>query len=330
MSSLKVVSALCLSLVLLMSTQTVRAATLYVNCDGKIGLTSIGAALKALRRSDDGGQNTINVTGGCHENILIKDMDRLTIAGINGASITDVSGDTADVVDIRSSNVTITGMTIDGLNGVNYDAVDCEQGSHCRLTGNTLQGGADAVGVYTISTALIIGGVIQNATSSGILAWGDVIAGGVTIQGNPRGINVQNGGRVRVRFADPAGDPVKALTQATIANNNLGISLTNGAELTCVGCLVQNNTGDGIHLDVSTAATISPGFPSGGSTIQTAIKHNSGYGVYIGDLSSATFKGPASTVTGNGLTSIWCNSPTAVTRNAITAAGGAANTNCTN
>ena len=48
MSRLKVVLSLCLPLVLLMSASTVKAATLYVNCGGKNGLTSIGAALKQL------------------------------------------------------------------------------------------------------------------------------------------------------------------------------------------------------------------------------------------------------------------------------------------
>ncbi len=53
------------------------------------------------------------------------------------------------------------------------------------------------------------------------------------------------------------------------------------------------------------------------------------HGVYVGELSSATFRG-ASTVTGNGQRDISCNSPTSVTRGAAAAAGGAARTNCPN
>jgi|KBSMisStandDraft_5_1062788.scaffolds.fasta_scaffold122781_1 nitrous oxidase accessory protein NosD len=312
---------LCAPVLLLVLGSAAQAATLQVNCGAKVGFATIGAALKVLQGALASGPNTINVSGACHENILINNMDLLTITGSNGASITDASGDTADVVDIRTSRVTISGMTIDGLNGVNYDTVDCEQGSQCRLIGNTLQGGTDAVGVYPLSRGLIYGGVIQNATSSGILAWGDLLAAGITVQGNPIGVSVQNGGRARVRGADPASDPILTITPATIANNNGGVLVSQGAEFTCAGCVVRDNAGDGIHLDVSAAATIQ-GRP--------AITHNSGYGVYVGDLSSATFKGPPSTVTGNGQPNILCNSPTAVTRGALAAAGGAANTNCTN
>jgi hypothetical protein len=141
---------------------TVRAATFSVNCGGREGLTSINTALKALQSSEDSlGPAIIKVSGACHENLVIKDMDRLRIAGTNGASITDASGDGADVVDIRNSRVTITGLTISGQNGVNNDAVDCEAGSQCTLIGNTIQGDGDAVGVYSGASVTIVGGVLQ-------------------------------------------------------------------------------------------------------------------------------------------------------------------------
>ena len=256
-------------------------------------------------------------------------MDLLTIAGSKGASITDASGGTSDVVDIRHSRITITEMTIDGLSGVNYDAVDCEQMSQCTLIGNTIQGDAYVVGVYNLSSALIVGGVIQNGTSDGIFAFGDVVAAGVVIQGNPVGVIVRNGSRTRVRVADPASDPILAVTATIVANNSAGILVTQGAEFSCTGCIVENNTGDGIHIDVSAAATIQPSNLGNGSTISPVVTRNSGSGVYVGDLSSATFKG-SSTVTGNGQPNISCNSATSVTRSALVAAGGAANTNCTN
>jgi hypothetical protein len=224
---------------------------------------------------------------------------------------------------------TIIGMTIDGLTGINFDAVDCEQTSQCTLIGNTIQGDADVVGVYNLSSALIVGGVIENGTSDGIFAQGDVVAAGVAIRGNPVGVIVRNGGRTRVRVADPASDPILAITPTTVANNNAGILVSQGAEFSCTGCIVENNTGDGIHIDVSAVASIQPSTLGNGSTIPPVVTRNSGNGVYVGDLSSATFKG-SSTVTGNGQPNISCNSPTSVTRSALVAAGGAANTNCTN
>jgi hypothetical protein len=317
-----------LGLLLLMGS-TAHATMLYVNCGGKAGLSSIGAALKMLQSPLFSGPNTINVSGSCRENLLINDMDLLTIAGSKGASLTDASGGTADVVDIRHSRVSIIGMTIDGLTGINYDAVDCEQMSQCTLVGNTIQGDADVVGVYNLSSALIVGGVIQNGTSDGIFALGDVVAAGVEIQGNPVGVIVRNGSRTRVRVADPASDPILTITPSTVANNSAGILVSQGAEFSCTGCIVQNNTGDGIHIDVSAAATIQAATLGNGSTIPPLVTGNSGNGVYVGDLSSATFKG-TSTVTGNGQPDISCNSSTSVTRSALAAAGGPANTNCTN
>jgi hypothetical protein len=317
------------SALLLLLGSAAQAGTLWVDCGGKVGFTSIGAALKALQRFEFGGPATINVSGACRENLLINNMDLLTIAGSKGASITDASGGTADVVDIRHSRVTIIGMTIDGLSGINFDAVDCEQMSQCTLVGNTIQGDADVVGVYNLSSAFIVGGVIQNGTSDGIFAFGDVVAAGVAIQGNPVGVIVRNGGRTRVRVADPASDPILTITPTTVANNSAGILVSQGAEFSCTGCIVENNAGDGIHIDVSAAATIQASTLGNGSTIPPVVTHNSGNGVYVGDLSSATFKG-TSTVTGNGQPNISCNSPTSVTRSAQMAAGGAANTNCTN
>src|SRR5208282_5286853 len=171
--------------------------------------------LKILQSPLFSGPATIKVSGACRENLLINNVDLLTIAGSKGASITDASGGSADVVDIRHSRVTISGMTIDGLSGVNYDAIDCEQMSQCTLIANTIQGDADVVGVYNLSSALIVGGVIQNGTSDGIFAFGDVVAAGVVIQGNPVGVIVRNGSRTRVRVADPASDPILAVTATT-------------------------------------------------------------------------------------------------------------------
>ena len=317
------------SALLLLMGSAAQASTLWVKCGGKGGLNTIGAALKVLQNTEPQGPNAINVLGACHENLLINNMDLLTISGSNGASITDASGGTADVVDIRNSRVTIIGMTIDGLNSVNFDAIDCEQISRCTLIGNTIQGGADGVGVYGVSSALIVGGVIQNGTSDGIFAQADVLVAGVTIQGNPVGVIARRGARVLLGIGDPASVPIATVTPSTVANNGAGIQVIQGAEFSCTGCIVQNNTGDGIHLDVSAAATIQQGFLTNGSTIPAAVTRNSGYGVYVGDLSSALFKG-TSTVTGNGQSDISCNSATSVSRGALAAAGSAARTNCTN
>jgi hypothetical protein len=327
MSRFRCGSGLCLTALLLMTAGTVRAATLYVTCAAKEGLHSIGAALKVLQ--NDPGPSTINVSGACHENVVIQNVDRLTIAGSSGASITDASRGAVDVVDIRNSNVTITGMTIDGLSGVNNDAVDCEQGSHCTLLGNTIQGAAEPVGVYVLSSAVIVGGVLQNGTSDGIAALGDIVAFGVSIQGNPVGVVVRFGGRARMGWLDPASFPGFARVPTTIENNGAGVRILQ-AQFACTGCVIQGNTGDGINGDVSAEVRVGPAFFLDGSSVAPSVTGNAGHGVYLGDLSSGSFAGPPLSVTGNGQPDIVCNSTTSVSRGALTAAGGAAHTNCTN
>src|SRR5262252_8417521 len=94
---------LCLTALLLMSTGTVKAATLYVNCGGKGGMASIGGALRVLQNGEGPGSSTINVSGACHENVVIQSMDRLTLNAVNGASISDASGGKQDVISILDS-----------------------------------------------------------------------------------------------------------------------------------------------------------------------------------------------------------------------------------
>ena len=318
--------SLCLPLVLLMAASTVRAATLYVECGGKGPLTSIGAAVKVAKYA---GPSTINVSGACRENVLIQNMDLLTIAGSKGASITDASGGTADVLNIQNSRVTITGMTIDGLSGANNDAVNCQQGSHRTLIGNTIQGDADCVGVYSTASAVIVGGVLQNGTSDGIFTFGDVVTVGVLIQGNPVGVVVRFGGRVRMGVVDPASFPGFARTPTTIENNGAGVQVLQ-AQFACAGCVIQGNAGSGINGDVSSEVRVQPAFLPDGSQVAPSVTGNAGNGVFLGDLSSGIFAGPPSTVSGNGQPDIVCNSPTSVSRGALAAAGGAAHTNCTN
>src|SRR5215831_8594693 len=100
MSRFRCGSGLCLTALLLMSAGTAGAATLYVHCGGSGGLNSIGAALKALGHAENIGPSTINVSGACHENVVIQNVDRLTINASPGASINDASGGNVDTVQV--------------------------------------------------------------------------------------------------------------------------------------------------------------------------------------------------------------------------------------
>src|SRR5262249_12112372 len=120
-----------------MFTIVAHADTLYVNCSGRKGLTQIQKAVNLLRQTETSGSNTIIVSGSCKENITIQSLDNLTLTAQSGASITDASNGTLDVIDvIDSRRVSINGFTISG--GAN--GVACFDASLCRFSGNTVQG----------------------------------------------------------------------------------------------------------------------------------------------------------------------------------------------
>src|SRR3989440_4427173 len=81
------------------ASQYAQAANLSVNCDKH---ESISKVLRLLAKTNPVGPNTITVSGGCDENLVIRSMDRLTLVTKKGASITDRSGNSV-VVDIEDS-----------------------------------------------------------------------------------------------------------------------------------------------------------------------------------------------------------------------------------
>ena len=124
MSRFKLGMRIFMPLLILAAASTVKAETLYVNCGGKTGFSSVGAALKTLQYSEGHGPNTINVSGACRENIVIQSADRLTLNAVNGASISDTSGGKLDVISVNDSrDVAINGFKIyagsDGASGAN-------------------------------------------------------------------------------------------------------------------------------------------------------------------------------------------------------------------
>jgi hypothetical protein len=329
MSRLAIGARFLFSTGLLIIAASANAATLFVNCGGHEGLSSIGAALKVLQHSEDRGPSTINVSGACHENILIQNTDRLTLNAVQGASITDASGGLMDLIDVNNSTgFTLRGFTLTG--GV--DTVSCYYQSHCLLVQNTIHGGSgNAIAVYPTSSAFVVGGVLQNSGLNGLLVRGDVIAAGVTSQNNgSNGAAVQEGGRMLFRPSDPAFDGVSISTPAVIQNNQFnGMRAVRSATVVCRGCTISGNAAEGVHLDLSAAGTFDAYFFSNNSSTDTAISSNGGSGVSVGTLSNAAFFNNTS-VTGNAQPDIACNTSTSVTLGALGAASGSAHTNCTN
>jgi len=308
-----------------------QAATFDVNCGAMSGLTSINAALKALQSSELHGPATINVSGACHENVLIKDIAGLTLNGINGASVTDTSNGAMETIGIyHGTGITINGLTVNG----GYDAILAEA-TTAVLNGITAQGAVDGVGVYRSGTVVIVGGTLQNNQYAGLGVFGgDVIAAGVASQRNWVGVIVDLAGRALYRPSDPSYEGVSTSTPAVISQNNaVGILVQRNGQMQCASCQITNNASDGVTVDVGATANFSRyAFHSGQWADPLSITDNGGSGVSVGDLSSATFPGnPNNGIIqrNRGQFQIACNNPiTSVTRRALLFAAGA--TNCTN
>ncbi len=301
MSRLKMALHLCLPLGLLMSASTVQAATLYVSCGGKGPLTTIGAAIKTLQHS--GGANTVNVSGACHENIVIQSLDRLTLNAVQGASINDVSGGNLATVTIDDSrDVAINGFSING----GADAVDCQDGSVCRLNGNTLQGAVNGYGVGVFFSQLFLdGGTLQNNfTGLAVINGASGRATNVTIQNNAVGLEIRTQSFVN--------------TTATItANSAGGVFVHESGTLSCPGCQITGNGGIGVVVKRDSSARLYNAY---------AVTGNSGGGVQLNEESSAYFA--PGTVTGNtGGMDVYCGSSFTTARFATTNIGGGT-TNC--
>jgi hypothetical protein len=327
--SFNIKTHLYVSAFLLLVGSAAQATTLYVNCGARTGLTSIGAALKVLQGSESQGSNTVNVFGACNENVVVKNMDRLTLNAVNGASITDASNGYTDVINVNNSRgFTLKGFAITAVNADN-DGINCNSGSQCTLISNTVQGGFGGVGVLQTATASIVGGSLQGNTY-GIRVLGDVIAAGVTAQGNTVGAIVRDGGTLVFRVSDPQYDGVTfTLPSVSQGNYQQGILATRGATVVCRGCTVSGNGAEGINLDLNTSLIVQPNTFNSGAVAGNTITRNTGSGVLVGDLSSATFLGTLSDISVNGQPDISCFGSTSVTRRAV-ATVGATRTNCIN
>jgi hypothetical protein len=333
MSTINIKNCLMTLGLLLLMGSVAQAGTLWVNCGGKGGFTSIGAAVKVLQNSESHGPNTINVSGACAENVLIQNMDHLTLNALNGASITDVSYGTHEVIDIASS----TGFTLNGfaiiakcpsgcMSGPGADAISCYLGADCLLINNTISGAGNgaAIGAYPLSKVVIQGGTLQN-NYFGLFTndSGEMLVMGVTVQNNLYGVYVNHGGNVAIHVGTDNATP------SNITNNTQqGIFASLGGTISVhAPANISNNGAEGISIALGSKL-----FVGGGVSGIISITGNAGSGVSLNDVSIAQLGGNAR-VTGNAAPNIACNGATVVTAGAIAAAGGIAGlpyTNCGN
>lgn len=293
------------ALLLVIAASVASALTLRVNCGSKSGLSSIGAALKILQDEESSGPDTINVSGACKENVAISGFDRLSLKGAPGASISDASGGTTDVLQtLDSSTVRVEGFTLNG-------SVSCQEGSTCTFVGNTFQGSpGEGVSVSRSYLDLLFGNVIQNAAGDGL----DIENGSVV-----RTINLtvqHNGGDGAILFS---GGNLTVYASSFVSNGGNGITVLTHSTLRFAagGSTNQSNGGDGIFVQGGSEARVGA---------QSVITGNGGAGVRVGDLSYVEFG--QSNITGNrGGVDVVCGPQFPATRGAKVNVGGGT-TNC--
>jgi Right handed beta helix region len=282
------------------------ARTLNVHCGSvsKTGPTSITAALKLL---DPSVPNKVSIFGTCNENVLIKGFNRLTLVGMQGASIVDASGKTAQtILVVDSTDVIFRQLTIDG----GLVGVQCDSFSVCRFSGDVVANGSGGIQI-TQSRAELDGTLVRH-TENGLTsldASSVRIDGGVILDGNGTGV-VVDGGSSFESF------------EATISNSNLaGIEVSEHAFVSLSGTTISGN-GNGIELLRHSSLHLGA---------SNTITGNAGYGIFLFDLSFANFD-PGNSVTGNnrngsGALDVACFAQFTATRGVFANIGGGI-TNC--
>ncbi len=258
-----------------------RAANVTVRCGGggEDAFPSISAALAHL---DARGTNTVAVFGACRENLSITDFNRLTLNANAGASISDASGGTNNVIVITSSQTVIfNGFTING-------EVLCQVSSFCGFTGNTFRNSpADGVYVRAASHASFSGDKIVNNGRFGLTVTGGafVEATAITVSGNASaGMFLVVG-------------PTVLLNNPTIANNGFnGIWVRDHGTVFITDGEVTGNSGNGVALESGSEALFYA------TATGNVITRNGNYGVLVGDLSIADSWTTGNRVSGNHTT----------------------------
>lgn len=289
---------LCAISVLIISAAA-QAVTATVDCNrGPLG--KISTFLKVMNPQ---GPNTLKISGTCRENIAVNSFDRLTLIANPGAVLQDTSNGEQPVVSIYDSRrVSIQGFTISG----GYTGVACNDGSLCRLTGNTIKGGVRAGVEFNRSNGSLSGDVLQDNGSYGLVVGASIVtASGLTVQGTAgSGIGVENSGYL---VADGV----------NVQNNQaIGIFVNGHSDLFLINSTVSNNTYDGITVITQSAMSV----------VQVTVTNNSGSGVGIDGLSIVDFYGGGNFYANGSGEDIWCGPQYGVAWNLANAQYG--NTTC--
>lgn len=288
---------------------TAQALTINVDCRLSIHMT-INAAVAKIAARNPLGPNTINVTGNCHENVVITSLDNLTLqASSLGATITDASNGTLDtLLVVDSGRFALNGFTING-------SVDCVDNAVCRLKGNTIQSSQVGYGLR-VSRAHLDSqndSITNNPSGVGMVVTNDsrvlLVDDTVSNNGN-HGIQVFNDAFVQL---------ANNTTGTTVSNNGgFGILATSNGNVRLTVANVTGNAFDGIRI--TNGSVMRTDFAS---PFVNYVTGNMGVGVHLGDLSHVFFANDGSVnITGNlAGTDVYCSGQFSATRNVAATSG---------
>jgi parallel beta-helix repeat protein len=250
------------------------AVTVPIDCNKPAPAGKIRTYLKLL---DPQGPNTLRISGTCHENIVIRGFDRLSLIANPGAVLKDASGGQKPVINITDSRrIYIQGFTISG----GSSGVLCFDGSLCRFSGNTIQGSTNAGVWVNYSQATFSGDVFQDTGDPGLaLEASNVSAGGVTVQ-RSAGAGIY----------DADGSVLEAWGMNIKDSGGDGILVVSQSHMVLGGSTVNNNAYNGIDVGDQSEVLL----------IQNTVTSNNFNGVGIGTLSLAEL-GNGGSFSGNGL-----------------------------
>jgi hypothetical protein len=310
---------------------TALATTVSVDCNGG---GSINAALSGL---DLEGPHTIIVTGTCHENVVIRDRERLTIVGAPTATIVAADPGLSVIRVVRSRSIGLAQLVITGgSNGLviqrsevtadlltiqnnSFAGVAATQQSSVQFLENVVQNnGGSGITVNLSSRLEADDSTIQNNAGSGIVLANSSSSNivGDTIQNNGGfgvlafhtssyqliGSTITGNGSTGVQVQETSHAEIVA---NIIRNNGAadpanpgGVGIAEGGEAFIEeGNDISNNTGPGVL--VMTHGTLSS---LGGNTIN----NNTAEGVNLRRQSVGQFFA-ADTISGNGAANLACD-----------------------
>jgi parallel beta-helix repeat protein len=243
---------------------------------GSTAYTTIQAAILAATAP----RTVINVSGTCHENLFISELnDYLSLIGIGPATI--IGYDTAKPV-IQTT------------------------GRGTRIQNLTIKGGQDGIQVIRGGTAFIEDNIIENNFRSGIVVTMNSFAHIInnTIQDNSEdGILVSDSStaRVGVRNRDET-----TSSPNIIQENGYGVTVVRASSALIVGNTISENTYDGVRIAKVSQADISNNTIDGNGRYGILVTQNSG--VNLGrDTGTTILDFPNSSTVGNGDKGLSCS-----------------------